>query len=68
MESFTIKTNLINLQKIDITIYNSFGEIMKQFLNEQVNAVFDVSQYSKGIYYVKLLIPNNIFYHKLIIY
>jgi hypothetical protein len=68
-------SNMVNINlsskvnTINCALYNTFGNVVSRFnFSQTSNCVFSVNNLPTGIYYVKIIINNNIsFIHKLIV-
>lgn len=70
--TFNISLNLLNDSKVVIRLYNQYGQEINELANNSFksginNLNFDISQYSGGCYFLKILINSNTLLTKKII-
>lgn len=62
---FNIQTNFVD--KVDATVYNSIGQIVKRYVNLNGNNTIDMSGFAKGVYSIILTSNDNYKTIKLVI-
>jgi len=64
---FTLTLNQLPTKGLEITIYNSIGQLVKNDFQNSLMKTIDISDYPKGIYYLKISSFENYFFRKIVI-